>query len=276
MSTIPLSTVAIRQALQAMPAHPLTRQIEIRVLAETGSTNADLLAQLDHLHGPSMLLAENQFAGRGRAGRAWHSSAAQSLTFSLAWPCRLRLQEMLGLPLACGVAIARCLSELGVKVQLKWPNDVLKDGKKLAGILLESASHASQDDLNWAVIGIGLNLQVSAELEQKIGKPIADAPWLAQLDRNILAAQLLHHLSSCLEQFCDAGWPSFIAEWQALHAFAGQQVVILDDGKVLHQGLASGVDELGRLILETDQGRVAVLAGDVSLRSQQQFLQGDR
>ncbi len=276
MSSIPLSTAAIRRALLDVPAHPLTRQTEIVVLAETGSTNADLLAQIGELSGPSMLLAENQFAGRGRAGRAWHSNAAQSLTFSLAWPCPLSLQEMLGLPLAIGVAIARCLAGLGVQVQLKWPNDVLKDGKKLAGILIESASHASLPNVNWAVIGIGLNLQVSKELESKIGKAVADAPWLAQLDRNILAAHLLHQLTLCMEQFCRSGWASFSAEWQALHAFAGEEVLILDQGKILHQGRASGVDALGRLLLDTEQGQVAVLAGDVSLRSQQQFLQGDQ
>ncbi len=275
MSSPPLSSNAIRQALLALPAHPLARQTEIIVCTETGSTNADLLAQIPSLEGPSMLLAEIQHAGRGRAGRPWHSSFGKSLTFSLAWPFRLPLQEMLGLPLAVGVAIAQALASLGVQVQLKWPNDVLKDGKKLAGVLIESASHASDPAMNWAVIGIGMNLLVPAELEQKIGKSVADAPWLAQLDRNVLAAHLLQHLARSMEQFSRQGWPSFIADWQQLHAFAGQEVLILDAGQVLQQGIALGVDEQGRLLLDTPQGRQAVLAGDVSLRSHSQYLLGD-
>lgn len=275
MSIPPLSSNAIRQALLALPAHPLARRTEIIVRTETGSTNADLLAQIASLEGPSMLLAEIQNAGRGRAGRTWHSSFGNSLTFSLAWPFRLPLQEMLGLPLAVGVAIAQALASFGVQVQLKWPNDVLKDGKKLAGILIESASHATDPATNWAVIGIGMNLLVPAELEQKIGKSVADAPWLAQLDRNILAAHLLQHLALSLEQFSSHGWPSFIADWQQLHAFAGQEVVIIDAGKVLQQGIALGVDAQGRLLLATSEGTQAVLAGDVSLRSQSEFLLGD-
>ncbi|MBI3231008.1 MAG: biotin--[acetyl-CoA-carboxylase] ligase [Burkholderiales bacterium] len=254
-------------------AHPRARQTDIVVVAETGSTNADLLAQVDDLHGPSLLLAESQTAGRGRMGRSWHSAPQQSLTFSLAWPFRLALHQMLGLPLAVGVALAQALAAYGVQVQLKWPNDILKDGKKLAGILLESTHSSHDPDTTWAIIGVGMNLQVPPTLEAQIGQAVADAPWLAQLDRNTLAAHLLHHLASVLEQFEQAGWPSFIEQWQQLHAFNGQDVVILEQGKVLQQGRALGVDAQGRLLLATSAGVETVLTGDVSLRSQAQYQQ---
>lgn len=276
MSTSSLSSEKIYQALAALPAQnrvPPPAPLQIVVLTQTTSTNADLLAQADTLSGPQALFAERQSAGRGRAGRAWHSEPENSLTFSLAWKFSAPLQALLGLPLAVGVALAEALAQLGVQVQLKWPNDLLKDGKKLAGILIETITCQSE---HWAVIGIGMNLQVSADLEEKIGKQVADAPWLAQLDRNILAAHLLDSLTRSLEQFAEAGLAPFTERWQQLHAFAGEEVLILDQGQIVQQGRASGVDHQGRLLLDTPNGQLAIVAGDVSLRSQAQFANGER
>ena len=245
MSTSSLSSEKIYQALAALPTQSPALQptpMQIVVLAQTASTNADLLAQADTLSSPHALFAEQQSAGRGRGGRAWHSEAETSLTFSLAWKFDTPLHALLGLPLAVGVALAEALAQLGVQVQLKWPNDLLKDGKKLAGILIETITTPSG---NWAVIGIGMNLQVSPDLEEKIGKPVADAPWLAQLDRNILAAHLLDSLTRNLEIFAEAGLAPFTQRWQQLHAFAGEEVLILDQGQIVQQGRASGLDSQG-------------------------------
>ena len=111
-------------------------------VAETGSTNADLLARAaastSGLDGPVLLLAGSQTAGRGRAGRSWQSAPDASLTFSLAWKFDRALPQLVGLPLAVGVAIAEALHACGLDARLKWPNDVLLDGRKLAGILIET------------------------------------------------------------------------------------------------------------------------------------------
>ncbi len=171
---------------------------------------------------------------------------------------------MLGLPLAVGVAVAETLLALGVPVQLKWPNDILKEKKKLAGMLIETA--AARQGGSWAVIGIGLNLQVPDALEAEIGQSVADAPWLAQMDRNQLVAHLLNALAQAMELFRQQGFAAFAARWNTLHAYAQQPVIILDHGTLLHEGIALGVDTLGRLILQTANGQVSVLAGDVSLR----------
>ena len=238
--------------------------VVVEVVAQTGSTNADLLARAPRLAGPLLLVAEHQTAGRGRAGRSWLSAPGHSLTFSLAWPFPGGLRQMAGLPLAVGVALAETLARLGQPVQLKWPNDVLKDGDKLAGILVETSPAA--DGAVWAVIGIGLNLAMPDELEQQIGRPVAAVPWLARMDRDALLAALLDGLVEALRLFGQAGFAAFTARWNLLHGWQGQTVTILDRGEVLHEGLAAGVDDSGRLLLDTQSGRVAIVAGDVSLR----------
>jgi BirA family biotin operon repressor/biotin-[acetyl-CoA-carboxylase] ligase len=238
--------------------------IAVEVVLETGSTNADLLARAPLLQAPLLLIAENQTAGRGRAGRSWLSSAAGSLTFSLAWKFEHGPQQLAGLPLAVGVALAETLARLGVQVQLKWPNDLLKDGDKLAGILIETQRAA--DSATWAIIGIGLNLAMPDELEQRIGRPVAALPWLAQMDRDTLMAALLDGLAAALREFAHGGFAPFAARWNLLHAWQGASVNIVDRGAVLHEGVAAGVDDAGRLLLDGAGGRSAIVAGDVSLR----------
>lgn len=236
-------------------------------MAETGSTNADLLARLDRLASPVLLVASMQTAGRGRAGRAWHSAPEATLTFSLAWRFGRPLQTLTGLPLAVGVALAETLASFDVEARLKWPNDVLKDGGKLAGILIETAAVGSARSGGiWAVVGIGLNLAMPARLAAQIGRPGAAMATLP-IDRNRLMAALLNGLSAMLAEFDGAGFAAFAARWNRLHAYAGRQVVILDGGQALHQGIAAGVDDSGRLLLDTAKGRIAIVAGDVSLRA---------
>lgn len=237
--------------------------IAVEVVPETGSTNADLLARAATLRGPALLVAERQSAGRGRAGRSW-LSADGSLTFSLAWRFDGPLQQLAGLPLAVGVALAETLGELGVPVQLKWPNDLLRDGAKLAGILIET--QAADDGGVWAVIGVGLNLVMPDELEARIGRPVAAAPWLAQMEREVLMATLLDRLALVLRTFAQAGFAAFSGRWNRLHAWQGRQVEIVDGACVLQRGTAAGVDDSGHLLLDSADGRIAIVAGDVSLR----------
>jgi BirA family biotin operon repressor/biotin-[acetyl-CoA-carboxylase] ligase len=243
------------------------RQVAIETVAETGSTNADLLARAaTGFAQPVLLAAERQLAGRGRAGRSWHSAPGASLTFSLAWHFGRSLPQLVGLPLAVGVAIAEALRACEVEVALKWPNDVLLQGEKLAGILIETA--APQASGVWAVIGIGINLALPEELAARIDRPAAAIPAL-QAQRNTLLAALLNALAEALAEFDAAGVPAFVERWNALHAWRGQPVTVLDRGQIIEQGLALGVDAAGRLLLDTAAGQVALLSGDVSLRRAQ-------
>jgi BirA family biotin operon repressor/biotin-[acetyl-CoA-carboxylase] ligase len=249
----------------AIAAHCATSatHVAIEAVAETGSTNADLLVRIGTLTGPVLRIADNQTAGRGRAGRSWLSKPGAALMFSLAWPFKGPLHKMSGLPMAVGVALAETIASLGVPVQIKWPNDLLRDGAKLAGILVETQK---SDDGIWAVIGCGLNLLMPDELEAQIGREVASAPWLAQMDRNQLMAALLSRLAAVLAEFDDTGFAPFAERWNALHAWHGKEVVLLDNGAVVQQGRAAGVDHIGRLLLDTEAGRVEILSGDVSLR----------
>ncbi|MES2153306.1 MAG: biotin--[acetyl-CoA-carboxylase] ligase [Pseudomonadota bacterium] len=251
-----------------MKAARITRRsrsgVRVEVVAETGSTNADLLARAPQLNWPLMLVAGHQSAGRGRAGRSWLSDPAGSLTFSLAWKFTGAVQQLAGLPLAVGVALAEALDALEVPVRLKWPNDLLKDGAKLAGVLIET--QAAPDGGTWAVVGVGLNLLMPDALEAQIGHSVGAAPWLAQMERETLLAALLDKLASALREFELTGFAPFCARWNRLHAWQGQLVAVLDHGSVLHEGVAAGVDDGGRLLLDCADGRIAVVAGDVSLR----------
>jgi BirA family transcriptional regulator, biotin operon repressor / biotin---[acetyl-CoA-carboxylase] ligase len=243
---------------------PLAEQVDIRVVERTGSTNADLLAALEQLQAPTLLAALEQTAGRGRAGRNWLSAPGRSLTFSLAWKFGTPVHALVGLPLVTGIAIAEALAAFGVHVKLKWPNDVLYDGSKLAGVLIETMAQGR--DASWAVIGIGINLALDDETIARIGQPVANLPSLLNVDRNRLMATLLNHLAEAMLEFEQHGLHAFVDRWSRLHAHAGQPVAIVDHGVVVHEGIATGIDWIGRLLIDTDNGRVAVMAGDVSLR----------
>jgi BirA family biotin operon repressor/biotin-[acetyl-CoA-carboxylase] ligase len=95
---------------------------------------------------------------------------------------------------------------------------------------------------------------------------VAAVPWLARMERDTLLAAILDGLAEALRLFEQRGFSAFTARWNLLHGWQGQLVTILDRGEVLHEGLAAGVDDAGRLLLDTESGRIAIVAGDVSLR----------
>jgi BirA family biotin operon repressor/biotin-[acetyl-CoA-carboxylase] ligase len=240
--------------------------LAIEVTASTGSTNADLRQRIDQLRAPVLLAAEAQTAGRGRAGRSWLAASGDSLCFSLAWPCSGPVTRLSGLPLAIGVALADLLRTRGHAVTLKWPNDLLLEGAKLGGILVEtSAARADGDSRLWAVIGIGINVHSNAVRDAEVGNEVAALG--RNIDRNELLAALADALVVALALFDAQGLAPFIDRWQRWHAFAGLPVMILEQGRLLQQGIPRGIDAQGCLLLETDDGLLPIAAGDVSLRA---------
>jgi BirA family biotin operon repressor/biotin-[acetyl-CoA-carboxylase] ligase len=238
--------------------------IQFEVVASTGSTNADLRERLPGLAQPVLRAAEHQTAGRGRAGRSWVDARGDNLSFSLAWHFGGELGQVAGLSLVVGVLIAETLRASGWEAGLKWPNDVLLKSRKLGGILVETVSARPG---TWAIIGVGINVHANAERDAAAGTETASlAP--SGVDRHALLASLADGLAEGLPLFDAQGLAPFVPRWQALHAYAGEAVDLIERGTLLQRGIARGIDDMGCLLLDTHAGRIAVLAGDISLRKQ--------
>lgn len=247
---------AISQALGGYACY-----FDVDLLPACDSTNARLLARAE-AGSPSgtVVVAATQTAGRGRRGRAWFSTPGDSLTFSLLWRFAPGTAPA-GLSLAVGLAVAQAIEKLGAgRTALKWPNDILLGGKKLAGILIELQPGAPYV----AVIGIGLNLRLPAGLPPEVRAEAAalDVP----LDENVLLAALLVELRVVLETFAAGSFAVLREDWTAHHAFENVPVRLLSDFAAPRDGICRGVDLDGALLFEED-GRVGrVLSGEVSLR----------
>ena len=200
----------------------------LEVLDRAESTNT-LLMRRAAAGAPTgtVIAAEWQTHGRGRRGRPWHALPGTALTFSMPWRFQQCAGFLAGLSLAAGVAAARALAALGVHdAGLKWPNDVLWRGGKLAGILIEM-----QGDMlgpSAAVIGIGLNCRVPDALRSRIGQPVADLEEAcgAVPDRNRVIALLLIELERMLDAFARDGFTPLRDEWQRRHVHQGKAVRI--------------------------------------------------
>lgn len=286
---------ALQQALaQGQAAHPDFPELQVMLIDSTASTNSDLLQQARHhtvtpdiQHDQAMvLLAEAQTAGRGRLGRQWHSQPGQTLTFSLALPWHESLQQLSGASLLVGLTLARTLQRMREAQQpvliqspdhdisLKWPNDVLYQGRKLAGILVETAKSTSTQTI-FCVIGIGINLQAPSVIEQShAAQPsllAAGVDELLAIDSGTLLAKLLIEILHDWQIFSRAGWAPFVEEWQIYNHHANQPVSIWLDGKNLHHGICRGIDVQGGLLLETAQGSQTIVSGDLANPSSSQY-----
>lgn len=255
-----LDLAALASALGAQAC-----RFDADLLDSCDSTNAVLLARAEAgAASGTVVIAERQTAGRGRQGRAWISASGDSLTFSLLWRFAPGTAPA-GLSLAAGLAVASALAKVGPgNTALKWPNDLLKDGKKLGGILVELVPGAQGFAGLAAVIGIGLNLRLPQALPADVRARSAalDAPG----DPNALLAAILVELLAVLERFAAGGFAVMRADWRARHAFEGTPVRLLSDFAPPRTGICRGVDRDGALLLEAD-GRVErVLSGEVSLR----------
>lgn len=255
----PLSERALRAAL----TRPGEFWTDVRVVTETGSTNDDLAAaaRTGQEEG-TVLVAEAQSSGRGRLDRTWVSPPRAGLTFSvLLRPVGVPVARWAWLPLLAGLSVRSAVATFtGLDVALKWPNDVLADGHKLAGVLSVVVGDA-------AVIGIGLNVSNHAA---ELPRPDATSLVLAgaeHTDRDpILRAVLRRLAADYLAWRVTGGDPAgsgLRAAYREACDTVGRPVsAALPDGRTV-RGTASDVDADGRLVLATDGGEQAVAAGDV-------------
>lgn len=234
---------------------------------ESDSTNAEAMRHIDAGAGSGWVFStEQQSAGRGRRGRDWVSPFGRNLYVSVIWSFDGGAAALEGLSLAVGVAVARALDEVGMsRASLKWPNDILVDGAKLGGILLEMSGDAAGPCS--VVVGVGLNVAMPDTVAGHIEQSWTDATRAAgrPVSRNALLAALLNHLLPLLSGFAEHGFTGWREPWLALDAFAGEPVVMLMGERRL-AGIARGVDDRGALQLETGTGVQSLYGGEISLR----------
>lgn len=240
----------------------------IGILFDTASTNKCLTDRfgLPDLH-RNIVLAEHQHGGKGRRGRTWISPFARGLYLSLGWRFDMAPESLNALSLASGVALAQALSGLGMPgVSLKWPNDLVLDGKKLGGILLEARSEtAASCDV---VIGIGLNIRLDKEIKSGIDQPVADlADHYRELpSRNRLAGRIISGQISMLERVAAGRLGEYVVEWKNLDCLSGRQAELHMPGRVV-RGHVKGVDDNGLLLLETCGSIRKFSSGELRVRA---------
>lgn len=228
------------------------------------STNNDLLqrAGSSGFHG-AVSLAEQQLAGKGRRGKQWVSPFGKNIYMSIGWQFRTPVAALGGLSLVAGMSVVDSLRGLGVTdVGLKWPNDVILARGKLAGILVEVVP--GRDVVN-VVLGIGINLALSAVDARSIDQPWSVVPEPVRSSRNEIVSVLLNHLVPALQAFEASGFEPCSAAWPQYNQYRGQAVEVRLGERVIH-GVDHGIDASGQLLLLTKDGVQSFNAGEVSLR----------
>jgi BirA family biotin operon repressor/biotin-[acetyl-CoA-carboxylase] ligase len=238
---------------------------ELECFHEIGSTNTYLLEC--PVPTPGMMrvaIAEHQTAGRGRRDKDWYSPSRSGLWMSVAYTFNMRPESLSSLTLAVGATLADELSSLGVRnIGLKWPNDLVVEGRKLGGILLESCANGAT-----AVAGIGINMALPQDATVHIGAenvPIDLASILPAVPSlESLAARLIDRLRSALLQFDNDGFNSFVVEWSRFDTLAGVEIAVRSpDGEEI--GMAQGISDDGELLLKNDSGLRRIVSGSVRI-----------
>ena len=240
----------------------------VHVRFAVDSTNSVLARRLrEGTRVPELCAAEIQTAGKGRLGRRWVSGLGQSLVLSVSWRFDAPADGLSGLSLAVGVALVEALAAGGFGgVMLKWPNDLLVDERKLAGILVEVSRSGSGSAA--CVAGVGFNLDLAPVDSGRIDQPWTDfARGFGRVPvRSTLAAQAANALLDAFEQYRDHGLEPFAARWRERDALHGRRVRVLSGGAPI-DGTARGIDGDGALLVEHSAGVVRCGSGEVSVRA---------
>lgn len=243
------------------------RDWPVSVLQSVDSTNAEALRRLQRRQRPPFIvLAERQTSGRGRRGRNWVSPFGENLYYSLALQIDGGLRQLEGLSLVVGLALLQSLRAAGLSAAgLKWPNDLLVDGRKIAGVLLELAGDPA--DVCHVVIGIGVNVNMLPSDRASI-----DQPWTSMraelgryVDRNELVCELNRQLARYLDIHWREGFSALTDEWQASHLWQGRSVVLTAGAEPV-MGKVLGVDRTGAIRLCVDGVERHFSGGELGLR----------
>lgn len=262
-----LNKTQIDQHYKALGA--ITANVEVHPIID--STNSELMRRLQskaELESGKVIVAEMQQAGRGRRGRVWQSPFGANLYYSYFWRLDDGLQAAMGVSIAVGLAVYDAIKALyQIDVELKWPNDIYINKQKLAGVLVELDGQPQGPCQ--LVIGIGINLQMPESFSQHIDQAWTDLnQHTQQLYKNELVASLTYYLEKRLLQYSQSGLQEMYEQWNALNAFAGEQVE-LNTGHRSWRGICEGIDPQGGIRIRQDGEVKSYYGGEISLRKAQ-------
>lgn len=248
----------------------LTKKIELEIFESIDSTNL-YLKKFFGTNYPRVCLAEQQTAGKGRLTRNWHSPFAENIYLSCYYFFKKDISALSGLSLLVGLIIAKVLRTYQVShpIQVKWPNDIIVDHKKIAGILIEL--QAESHGMCSAIIGIGINVNMLQDKQKKIQQPWASLRQLTQtyIDRNALSVTLINELLLALNKFEQESFASFLPDWHAVDYLLGKSITLQS---LQHKtiGKVKGVDQHGHLLLQlTDGSTRPFSSGDTTILKDQ-------
>ena len=266
----------LREAPDAMLSGEISNGLETKTIGcriicheEIDSTNnaAKRLAREGAAEG-TVVVAESQTGGKGRLERQFFSPKGKGIWFSVVLRPKFLPQEAPKCTLLAAVAVARAMTEFGLKPGIKWPNDLLYDNKKLVGILTEMS--AEMDGINYIVIGTGINVNIAPEEFPEELRSVATSLSQmkgANLPRVKFFQAVLRALDDLYAKVQVEGFAPVLKEWRQYSITLGQEVKVIGvrDGEVYY-GKAVDIDDEGALLVDTAEGRQRVLAGDVSIR----------
>ncbi len=238
---------------------------QVTCFSHVDSTNTQLvrLGQHQPIAG-TVYLAEFQHGGKGRRGRQWISPYGRNLAISMGFATGKSLNELGGLSLVVGLAVAEVFENIGVAdVAVKWPNDMLISGRKAGGILVELLQHDKRTEF---VVGLGVNVSLTDEEIEAIGQPVTDLRRAAvTASRTLLAGKFVQVVTRYLHHFEEQGFASFVSAFNDLHLYHGKTCTLIHGDQQI-VGTVSGIGLNGELILQTQQGERLFHGGEVSLR----------
>ena len=266
----PLELLNRERVLAAVGGDEGAAVAKLEVHEEIDSTNSYLMAHAPPACGAALVcLAEFQTRARGRKGRSWLAPYGSGVCLSVGWTFDEQPPDFSALALALGVAVVRALSGLGISgVKLKWPNDVIWNRHKLAGILTEMRGESPGPAHVVAGIGLNVRLPRDAVLDDGTALPAVDLARVcggATPDRNELAGALIREAIAALQQFAEAGFASFHEDWRSADGLAETRVR-LSRGPDESVGIARGIDEHGALLFESRGEVRPIISGELSLR----------
>ena len=259
----PLAVFAEESLQQMAGKHGFRAQLK----HECSSSNDEIMALARRSVGlahKALCVAHFQTKGRGRQGRSWVNQQGECLMFSLGWAFDKPQYELGSLALVVALACRRALADIGLDVNIKWPNDLVVANDKLAGVLIETTR---VENKTVAIIGIGINFVLPKEVENATSvQALFQTASKQGVSVEALLNAVLAQLDALLNEYAQNGFASCVGEYDAANRDTGRPVLLLQEGRIVHEGVVKGVDAQGALRLLTDKGEKTIVSGEISLR----------